>query len=281
MIDKSSNFRVYLPLTLDKAGDTENGWKIKGLASTEDVDLQGEVVKQNGLDISPIKQGRGWINYNHSNDPEDMVGKLDGADLTNKGLFVEGYLFKKHKKAQNLYAIMNSLEDKDQHALKLSIEGQILKRTGKNNKVIASAKVDKVAMTFDPINTNTYVELCKAITDKNKEWNMDVAPDKDINDLDIKQPEDTGGVAKEAANDAGTSKEVSSKSLDNGLDESGARYTGAERKDEKEDIHKLLLEIKDMLSVIVGDRNEAIKSQIKSELKDMVKSAITNKLARG
>ena len=48
----SDNFKFNVPLDIIKSDD--DGWKVKGIASTEDKDLQGEIVKQQGLDISVL-----------------------------------------------------------------------------------------------------------------------------------------------------------------------------------------------------------------------------------
>lgn len=275
-----NTFRVNIPITLDKAGETDSGWKIRGLASTDDVDLQGEIVKQHGLDVSPIKDGRGWINYNHSNVPEDMVGKLDDADVSSKGMMVEGYLFKKHQRAQSIYQILKSLDDKDRQAVKLSIEGKILKRTGKDNKVIASAKVDKVAITFDPINTNTYVELVKAITDKTKEWSMDQNTATEFK-LD-EQPIKSEGDVKVESHPANSADDAMIQHQ-NDEDLPGKEYSGKQGK-KQEDVFALLTQIKDMLSVLTQDhmakKEEAVKAETASALKSMIAEQVRDAMIR-
>jgi len=263
--DLWSRFSFDVPVELIKAEEDENGWKIRGLASTGDKDLQGEVVRQKGLDISPIKKGNGWINYNHSNSPEDIVGKLDNADLTTKGLMVEGYLFKKHKRSQAIYQILKSLEDKDRQSVKLSIEGKILKRVGDENKTIASAKVDKVAITMDPINVNTYVELCKAMTDKTREWGGEDI----MSDGDVKQE-------NHAANSAGDA--VSTIVPDNGLPPSEPNLGNA--KEITPNVHDLLVDISRSLTILVEHmvnkpaQEEAIKS-LQVSLTDMLKKQLS------
>jgi Tfp pilus assembly major pilin PilA len=263
--DLWSKFSFDVPIELVKAEEDENGWKIRGLASTSDKDLQGEVVKQNGLDISPIKRGSGWINYNHSNAPEDIVGKLDDAEISGKGLMVEGYLFKKHKRAQSIYQILKSLEDKDRQSVKLSIEGKILKRAGTDNKTIASAKVDKVAITLDPINCNTYVELVKAMTDKTIEW----TPDNIMSEGDEKHENDPANSAGDAVTE----------SRDNdGMSPSEPNIKNT--KDVEPDVHTLLKEIAGQLRVLTDalvhqpQKEAAIKS-----FTEEIKSGLIEKLS--
>ena len=159
---QNDRFRFNIPLDIIKADD--NGWQISGLASTEDRDLQGEIVRQNGLDISELKAGRGLFNYEHRNSPEDIVGMIEDAKHTDEGLKVDGYLFKKHRRAQAIVEIMQSLKKDHKNRVQLSIEGKVKDRGGENSKVIKSAKVERVAITFEPVNQNTYVSFTKSLT---------------------------------------------------------------------------------------------------------------------
>lgn len=160
MVSKKFNFSVPVELRKTDEGD----WRIRGLASTEGVDLQGEVVKQDGLDISALQQGFGLFNFDHEKGPENLIGAIDKAEKSSNGLMVEGYLFKHQPRAVAFYNVLNSLKEKDRHRVKMSIEGKIIKRAGDNGKIIANAKVDKVALTVDPVNTETYVEICKSLS---------------------------------------------------------------------------------------------------------------------
>jgi len=66
------SFKVVLPAELEKSKDGE--WKISGLASTGNIDKQGETILQSGIDVTPIDEGRGMLNFDHSNLPEDTIG---------------------------------------------------------------------------------------------------------------------------------------------------------------------------------------------------------------
>lgn len=158
----SKDFNFCLPVELSKGADDE--WRIRGVASTEGVDLQGETVRQDGLDISALQAGLGLFNYDHEKGPENLLGAIDSAEKTPSGLQVEGYLFKHQPRSVAFYNILNSLKDEHKHRVKMSIEGKIIKRAGEDGKVIAKAKIDKVALTVDPVNTETYVEVMKSLT---------------------------------------------------------------------------------------------------------------------
>lgn len=271
--------------TLDKSGDTEDGWKIRGLASTEDRDLEGEIVKQKGLDISPIKEGRGWINFNHSQDPEDIVGKLTDGRIGKEGLEIEGYLFKKHKRAQAIYSILRSLDEKDRHSIKYSIEGDVQQRAGRNKDIVTAAVVNKVSITFDPINTNTYVELVKSLKAMNKKQEVleKATPVPDIAKTDPEGPGVQGPGDDNQANSAGEIDEVQEHlNMDNGLDKPGAPYDDHAVKPEK-DVRELLKEIKELLQtmttvMVVGKEEKVAKA--KSSNEDLLKAKIKEQIKK-
>jgi len=156
-------FKFFVPVELAK-GENEDEWRIKGIASTGDKDLQGEVVQQSGLDIGPLKNGKGLFNNDHQKGPENVLGKIDYAQNTMNGLYVEGYLFKHQPRAQAFYNIMRSLKKADKNRVQMSIEGKIVKRDDIDKSVIARARVEKVALTLDPVNTSTYAEIAKSLS---------------------------------------------------------------------------------------------------------------------
>lgn len=185
MIDKTLNkdvtvgkddFLFYLPVELDKSGKE---WKIRGLASTADIDDQNEVVAQDGLDIAHLRNGLGLFNYDHAKGPENIIGQITNANKSDQGLFVEGYLFDQQPKAQAIKNIMGSLNKGNERRVKMSIEGKVLKRKG--NKILR-AKVHNVALTMNPVNTNTYAEFMKSFATKE-----DVSPGEEVNSSSVSQ----------------------------------------------------------------------------------------------
>lgn len=162
------DFKFYVPLELVKSEkDGEEEWKIKGIASTPDEDLQGETVDQEGLDISLLKAGRGLFNFDHQKGPENVLGQIEDANFIDQNgkrcLQVEGYLFKHQDRAKAMYNILKSLKKGSSNRVQMSIEGKILQRDFVNNRAIKKARIDKVALTLDPVNPYTYAELCKSL----------------------------------------------------------------------------------------------------------------------
>jgi hypothetical protein len=154
-------FKSFIPMDIVKSDDGE--WKIRGLASTASRDRQGEVILQDGLDLTPIYQKRGVFNWDHNKDVSNTVGLIDKAERTDQGLVVEGRLFKNHDKAKSIYQIMTSLGKSDRGRLGMSVEGAIKERSGPDGKIIKKAVINAVALTMNPVNTDTFVDLAKSM----------------------------------------------------------------------------------------------------------------------
>jgi hypothetical protein len=156
-------FKFVIPAELEKSDDPSKPWKIRGLASTESRDKQGEVILQKGIDLSPIDNKKGLINYDHGKMPTDILGTLDGYRRTPEGLYIEGRLFKNHTQAKAVYEIMSSLGKSDKNLVGLSVEGKIIERDSKNPKIIKKCQINAVAVTLNPVNADTYVDLVKSM----------------------------------------------------------------------------------------------------------------------
>lgn len=155
------NFKFSMPAYLNKSDDGD--WVIEGLASTENMDLQGERVLQDGIDCTPIDQGKGWLNNNHMPGLENLLGTLDSYKKTPEGLVIKGRLFKNKEKSKAVYEVMSSLNKAgDRGRIGLSIEGKILKRSP-DGKTIEKCRVDKTAITICPVNTETWATLAKSL----------------------------------------------------------------------------------------------------------------------
>lgn len=178
---QDQKFSVTIPATLEKSEDGE--WRVYGLASTPKRDLQGEVIDLKGLDLSPIEKGRGVFNFDHKKGPENTIGAIDKYKRTDEGLYLGGYLFKNHDRAKSLYQIMSSLRKSDRGRMGMSVEGVIKKRDGADGKVISKAVITSCALTMNPINEDTYVDLVKSMSGAEVEFadstlNESIIPEK-------------------------------------------------------------------------------------------------------
>lgn len=159
-MDKDT-FRFVMPADLEKGAD--GSYKVSGLASTERVDQQGETIIQKGIDLTPIDKKKGILNWDHAKGPENTIGILDGYQRTAKGLHIEGRLFKNHTKAKAVREIMESLAEGDKGRIGLSVEGKILERDPLNPSIIKKCQISAVALTMNPVNTDTFADIVKSM----------------------------------------------------------------------------------------------------------------------
>lgn len=180
---KTDTFNFVVPADLEKAAD--GSYKVKGLASSEHVDLQGETIIQKGIDLTPIDKKKGVLNWDHAPGPENLIGLLDGYQRTAKGLYIEGHLFKNHSKAIAVREIMESLGENEKGRIGLSVQGQILERDPANPLIIRKCRINAIAITMNPVNTNTYADLVKSMNSSEiVEFNAEEQP------LDVLKPSD-------------------------------------------------------------------------------------------
>lgn len=166
-MDKDT-FRFVMPAELTKTKDGE--WRVAGLASTNAVDRQGEVILPEGIDATPIASGKGFFNFDHDNSPESTIGLLDSYKKTDKGMFVHGRLFKNHAKAKAVYEIMTSLGKGDKGRVGMSVEGKVIERDPFNPKIIKRCVVKNVAITMNPVNQDTYADIIKSFNGSEVEF---------------------------------------------------------------------------------------------------------------
>lgn len=172
-------FDFSIPVQLTKS-ETDDYFEIEGLASTEDRDLQGEIVAQNGLDLSDLDTGKGYINadhgYNYKNKDHARMGLIDSYKMTDEGLWIRAKVWKDHPEAKTY---LNELKHGPNGLVKFSVEGQTLERDAIDRKKVRKAKVFGVALTRNAVNTKTYAQLVKSLaTDENQDFFYDDKSEK-------------------------------------------------------------------------------------------------------
>lgn len=168
-------FNLWLPFEFEKGGEVDRDPKdkriwIKGIATTANEDLQGESVNLNGLDWDYAVKTKAWFDTDHNPNPEAGRGRLtkvvpnkrykDPVDgKTKTGAYVEGYLYptEENQALADLLAKMDEVGDED--GIGLSIRGPIQARTGPGNRTIAKGVVRSIAITRQPVNTDTRLSL--------------------------------------------------------------------------------------------------------------------------
>ena len=137
--------------------------KISGIASTEDKDLQGEIVHMPGLDFNYFLK-HGYFNNDHKPGAKNKIGEPTNAHVTpDNKFFVEGFLYNDHPIADEYWQLLHTHE-KNPHANRrvgFSIQGKVKRRTGNQ---ILDCWVQDVALTPAPINTKTWAQIVKSLS---------------------------------------------------------------------------------------------------------------------
>lgn len=144
-------------------GETDDYFEVGGIASTDDRDLQNEIIEQAGLDLSGLRQKRIVFNDDHSKETKDILGIVDTATVTDEGLVVKGKIFKNNPAGVTYYNLL-----KHGGYVGFSVEGAVMQRDQMDKSRIKKAKLTAIALTRNPVNTKTYANFCKSLTAENE-----------------------------------------------------------------------------------------------------------------
>lgn len=154
--------------------------KFDAIASSQLRDSQSEILDIAGADISELEAGRGIVNDGHSNKLPDVIGRITGVKKIfgledcetdrhkyywNKVkapyIYAEGLLFddEDHRSAKAAAAIIKHQFRTDSPLkMKCSVEGGIIERGKKDERILARTKIRGLALTLSPANNATLVE---------------------------------------------------------------------------------------------------------------------------
>ncbi len=191
-------FNCWVPATLVKSGDAKKPSDrryIQGIASTDNTDLQGEIIDPAGIDFSYFKNN-GYFNWDHKQEVQYRIGEPVDCKVTSKGLWVKGFLYESNDTADEVWKFMNSLEaSKATRKMGFSIEGKVRRRSGKK---IEKCWIQNVAITAQPVNTATWAEIVKSLAHK-----------PDVTDLEEKAMEAGGSTLVPESLDSKQKKDIS------------------------------------------------------------------------
>lgn len=143
---------------------------VRGFASTESLDQQGETILQDGLDFGPLLKS-GFLNYDHQYAEVAgakmpvIVGVPILAERREKGWWVEGELLKSEgptptseqiRMANELWELGLALQKSGRRTLSYSVEGAVVERRGSK---IVKAMVKHLAITHKPVNPDCTIEV--------------------------------------------------------------------------------------------------------------------------
>lgn len=193
----NDNFKFFVPLEISKAKDSSGKevMKIGGIASTDDKDSDDEVLEPNGFDLSYFMRN-GFINWHHQSktNPAAVIGEPTKAEITEKGLYIEGELYNDSPVAKQVWDLAKTLEKSSKtRRLGFSIEGKALERDSLDKKRITKAKITGVAITPSPKNACTMMDIIKGeVNGYEPEFQVEVekaAPNGgECNVIDITKP---------------------------------------------------------------------------------------------
>lgn len=163
-MNNGSDFNFWMPLEIDiqKSGKGKPVMRIKGIASTTDMDTDSEVLEPTGFILDRLTKS-GYFNYDHRSreNPMFIVGEPDKAEIRNGQLYVEGNLYDTPL-AKDIWEFANVLKKSGStRNLGFSIEGKAMERDPFNNKRITKALLTGIAITPSPKNANTLMDVVK------------------------------------------------------------------------------------------------------------------------
>lgn len=149
--------------------------RIRGFASTPDLDRDNETVIQKGLDISDFLK-YGFFNLDHDNSIILGYPDAEKTKITKNGLYVEGTLLDTAESRRLWESAVAMQKSGAPRKMGFSIEGKVLSRDSQGK--ILKAKVTNVAITATPVNPHaTWDAIVKSMTAMNTETGSAFMPE--------------------------------------------------------------------------------------------------------
>jgi hypothetical protein len=191
-INKDSDHFFFIEIDGIEKGKDENGnevMKVKGIASTDDEDSQGEILDPNGFDFKPFLE-KGYLNFHHqaNKDPLANIGEPTKAFVKDNKFHIEGTLYPDNPMAQRVYELANVLKKNSKtRRLGFSIEGKALEKDPLNPKRITKSLITGCAITHSPINKNTIMDIVKG----EQSYDPPIYDISDLSELNIQKSDDS------------------------------------------------------------------------------------------
>jgi len=162
-------FSQFTPFDLSKASKDGKTYRVEGIASSEDIDESGEIIKQDGLDWSYCLK-TGAFNLDHKNEPKFILGAPTEVYKTTvggvKATAIRGVLYADKPIVKDVFETAKAMESTGLRRMGFSIEGRVLERDPRNPRIITKAKVLNVSITGNPCNQTATIEMIKSILAK-------------------------------------------------------------------------------------------------------------------
>lgn len=167
IIGDQNKFNFFVPAHLEKGTDKEGKeitW-IDGIASTSRaVDSDKETLFPSGFDWTPLLES-GFFNYNHKANVTSgaIVGQPTEAKLINnrQDFYVKGFIYP-NEEGKKIVALAETLKKfSPDRKIGFSIEGTATSRDPFDSKKITGAIISGIAITVQPKNKNTLMNIIK------------------------------------------------------------------------------------------------------------------------
>lgn len=142
--------------------NSEKYFRFSGIASSESRDTYGEIIKQRGINLSLVKQGKAIVNAEHDN---TTIGNIEFAEIRNGQLYIEGIVYITTVKAKQFYDRL--LKNDPNKPVTLSIEFVNPEYKKDDASILTEVILTGVALIGirdEPANKDTYAELLKSIS---------------------------------------------------------------------------------------------------------------------
>jgi hypothetical protein len=157
---------------------------LEGMASDNSKDIEGEILEPSGYVVDHFLKS-GYVNYEHlsKKSPKFIIGTPTSAKVKGNEFHITAKLWENSEVARDAWdKIIEMKESGSDRKAGWSIEGKSLERDAMNPKRITKALITNVALTFSPVNTNSWATISKGLQ---KEDYIEPEYDKDTDDKDF------------------------------------------------------------------------------------------------
>lgn len=168
----SNDFNFFVPLSIDDISKSTKGTSdryknmmLSGVASDNSEDIDGEILEPSGYVVDHFLKV-GYANYEHlaKRSPKFIIGNPVDAKVKGNKFYIKVKLWENSEVARDIYdKILEMKEAGIDRMPGWSIEGKALSRDPLNPKRITKALLTNVALTFSPVNGNTFAEIVKGV----------------------------------------------------------------------------------------------------------------------
>jgi hypothetical protein len=166
----NDRFNFFIPLEFEKSESKKTQGKydnmiVYGLASDNTEDLDGEILEPSGYEFSEFLR-KGLVNLEHftsrKGSSKYWIGEPVDAKVDKNKFFVKAKLWKNSPLARDFWDTVNIMKESGSNRKPgFSIEGTALEKDPSNPKRITKARINNIALTFSPINSNSWIDIVK------------------------------------------------------------------------------------------------------------------------